>query len=58
MRIYKIKIKNPKYKISFNFIFGIKMSTYGSIINWTDDKIHQSNFYVLNRKRRNYLYNY
>ncbi|EZZ13211.1 hypothetical protein U942_01789 [Staphylococcus aureus Sau 194] len=19
---------------------------YGSIINWTDDKIHQSNFYV------------
>ena len=22
----------------------------GSIINWTDDKIHQSNFYVLNRK--------
>ena len=30
----------------------------GSIINWTDDKIHQSNFYVLNRKRRNYLYNY
>ena len=35
--------------------FSVKLRFY---INWTDDKIHQSNFHVLNRKRRNYLYNY
>ena len=35
MRIYKIKIKNPKYKISFNFIFGIENDTIYSIQVYT-----------------------
>ena len=44
MRIYKIKIKIPNIKLVLILYLGLKMSTYGSIINWTDDKIHQSNF--------------
>ena len=39
-----IKVRKTRYQ-SIN-----TAKNTGSIINWTDDKIHQSNFYVLNTK--------
>ncbi|MGG6831216.1 UNVERIFIED_CONTAM: hypothetical protein MX611_13955, partial [Staphylococcus haemolyticus] len=34
------------YKKDNFYIISIEIVFFGSIINWTDDKIHQSNFYV------------